>query len=81
MIGRTCALHAVLSWVQSKAGKARVDMTQGTAFLVMPFGCKVSFVTLWDGRRGDGPGGTEHLVELARKLTGRQPVLIDPATL
>jgi tetratricopeptide (TPR) repeat protein len=42
---------------------------------------KVSFITLWDGKPGDGPGGTEHLVELVRKLTGRQPVLIDPATL
>jgi hypothetical protein len=42
---------------------------------------KVSFITLWDGKPGDGPGGTQHMVELVRKLTGRQPVLIDPATL
>jgi len=42
---------------------------------------KVSFITLWDGKPGDGPGGTEQIVELVRKLTGRQPVLIDPSTL
>lgn len=42
---------------------------------------KVSFVTLWDGKPGDGPGGSEHMVGLVRKLTGRQPVIIDPATL
>jgi hypothetical protein len=36
---------------------------------------------LWDGKPGDNPGGTEHMVELVRKLTGRQPVLIDPTTL
>ena len=42
---------------------------------------KVSFVTLWDGKAGDGPGGAENMVALVRKLTGRQPAIIDPATL
>ena len=42
---------------------------------------RVSFVTLWDGAPGDGPGGTEDMVELVRKLTGRQPIIIDPKTL
>jgi hypothetical protein len=42
---------------------------------------RTSFITLWDGGSGDGPGGTEHMVALVRKLTGRQPVIIDPATL
>jgi hypothetical protein len=42
---------------------------------------KISYVTLWDGKPGDGPGDAEHMVELIRKLTGRQPVIIDPATL
>lgn len=42
---------------------------------------KVSFVALWDGKPGDGPGGTDNMVELVRKLTGRQPTIIDPATL
>ncbi len=42
---------------------------------------KVSFLTLWDGKPGDGPGGTERMVELIRQLTGRQPIVIDPATL
>jgi hypothetical protein len=42
---------------------------------------KVSFVTLWDGKAGDGPGGTEHMANLVRDLTGRRPIVIDPATL
>ena len=42
---------------------------------------KSCFVTLWDGAPGDGPGGTENMVELVRKLTGRQPIIIDPANL
>jgi hypothetical protein len=42
---------------------------------------RVSFVTLWDGAPGDGPGGTETMVELVRKLTGHQPIVIDPKTL
>jgi tetratricopeptide (TPR) repeat protein len=42
---------------------------------------KTSFVTLWDGAPGDGPGGTENMVELVRTLTGRQPIIIDPANL
>ena len=42
---------------------------------------KASFVTLWDGEPGDGPGGTENMVELVRKLTGRQPIIIDTANL
>ena len=35
-------------------------------------GC-TSFVTLWDGEPGDGPGGTQHMVEIVRELTGHQP--------
>jgi hypothetical protein len=42
---------------------------------------KNSFITLWNGEPGDGPGGTQNMVELVRKLTGRQPIIIDPATL
>ena len=42
---------------------------------------RASFITLWNGEPGDGPGGTQNMVELVRKLTGRQPVIIDPATL
>jgi tetratricopeptide (TPR) repeat protein len=42
---------------------------------------KVSFVTLWDGKAGDGPGGAENMVALVRGLTGRQPAVIDPASL
>ncbi len=42
---------------------------------------KASFVTLWNGEPGDGPGGTQHMVELVRKLTGRQPEIINPADL
>ena len=42
---------------------------------------KVSFVTLWDGAPGDGPGGTVHMANLVRESTGRRPTVIDPATL
>jgi tetratricopeptide (TPR) repeat protein len=42
---------------------------------------RVSFITLWNGEPGDGPGGTQNMIELVRKLTGRQPIVIDPATL
>jgi len=42
---------------------------------------RTSFVTLWNGEPGDGPGGTQHMVEIVRKLTGHQPLIIDPATL
>jgi hypothetical protein len=42
---------------------------------------KTSFVTLWDGEPGDGPVGTQHMVELVRKLTGRQSEIIEPTTL
>jgi tetratricopeptide (TPR) repeat protein len=42
---------------------------------------KVSYLTLWDNNPGDGPGGAQHMVELVRKLTSRQPVIIDLATL
>jgi hypothetical protein len=44
-------------------------------------GTRVSFLALWDGRVGDGPGGTEHMVELMRRQTGRRPTIIDPAML
>ena len=42
---------------------------------------KASCIALWNGEPGDGPGGTQNMVELVRKLTGRQPIIIDPATL
>jgi len=42
---------------------------------------KVSSIALWDGAPGDGPGGTQNMVELVRQLTGRQPIVIDPTTL
>jgi hypothetical protein len=42
---------------------------------------RVSFIALWNGDAGDGPGGTEHMVDLVHKLTGRRPQIIDPATM
>jgi len=36
---------------------------------------------LWDGEPGDGPGGTQHMVETMRALTGRQPEIINPKVL
>ena len=40
---------------------------------------KMSFITVWNGEPGDGPGGTQHMVELVSELTGRHPEIIDPA--
>ena len=40
---------------------------------------RASFVAVWNGEPGDGPGGTQHMVELVSKLTGRNPEIIDPA--
>jgi tetratricopeptide (TPR) repeat protein len=42
---------------------------------------RASFITLWNGEGGDGPGGTQNMFEHVRKLTGRQPIIIDPAAL
>lgn len=42
---------------------------------------KTFFVTLWNGEPGDGPGGTQHMVEIIHRLTGRHPEIIDPRTL
>ncbi len=40
---------------------------------------KMSFITVWNGEPGDGPGGTQHMVELVSTRTGRNPEIIDPA--
>ena len=41
---------------------------------------KVRFICLWDGKGGDGPGGTKHLYEEVLKLSGKAYV-IDTNTL
>lgn len=38
-------------------------------------------ITLWDGKGKDGPGGTQHMIERIREITGRAPENIDPASL
>ena len=38
---------------------------------------RLSFVALWNGKPGDGPGATEHMVDLVRQLTGKAPDVID----
>jgi hypothetical protein len=42
---------------------------------------RASLIALWDGEPDDGPEGPQNMVELVRKLTGRQPLIIDLATL
>jgi hypothetical protein len=32
---------------------------------------KLAFICLWDGRGGDGPGGTQHMMQEAKRRTGR----------
>jgi tetratricopeptide (TPR) repeat protein len=36
---------------------------------------KVRFVSLWDGQKGDGPGGTEDMVNTVRKYSGEVHIL------
>ena len=48
-------------------GRARVLGRSGLAAGVQ----KVRFITLWNGGGGDGPGGTAHMVEEVKRLTGR----------
>ena len=36
---------------------------------------KVCFVSLWDGRKGDGAGGTEDMVATVRKYSGEVHIL------
>jgi hypothetical protein len=40
----------------------------------------VTLIVLWDGKGGDGPGGTSDMVKLAERR-GVKAVRIDPATL
>lgn len=42
---------------------------------------RVSFLTVWDGQVGDGPGGTRDMIELVRQFTGQQPWIINPKDL
>jgi len=32
---------------------------------------KVRFICLWDGKGGDGSGGTKHMADVVRKRSGR----------
>jgi tetratricopeptide (TPR) repeat protein len=41
----------------------------------------VHFICLWDGQGGDAAGGTQHMVEQVKRLTGRKPSIIDPANM
>ena len=35
----------------------------------------VNFLCLWDGKRGDGPGGTEHMYREVKKRSGKVHVI------
>jgi len=35
----------------------------------------MTLIALWDGRKGDSPGGTEHMVEAARERNARIDIL------
>ncbi len=36
---------------------------------------KLRFIALWDGKAGDGPGGTKHMIETAEKNLGQVAIL------
>jgi hypothetical protein len=40
---------------------------------------RTAFIAVWHGEAGDGPGGTQNMVEHVKMITGRQPIIIDPA--
>jgi hypothetical protein len=42
---------------------------------------QVTGVLLWDRKFADGPGGTQHMHDLIARVTGRKPIVIDPASL
>ncbi len=42
---------------------------------------KASFLCLWDGRGGDGPGGVQHMHDLVEQLSGRKPEVVRPQDL
>jgi hypothetical protein len=41
----------------------------------------VQLIALWDGSGGGGRGGTSDFVERARRISGREPEIIDPKDL
>ena len=46
-------------------------------YTALPYGVdKVRFICLWDGKKGDGPGGTAHMYEEVKERTG-QVIWID----
>jgi hypothetical protein len=36
---------------------------------------KIRFIALWDGKAGDGPGGTKHMIESVRQQLGQVRIL------
>jgi hypothetical protein len=43
-------------------------------------GVNTTLIALWDGEQGDGPGGTKHMIELAR-ARGAQTIVLDTKAL
>jgi hypothetical protein len=41
----------------------------------------VQLIALWDGSGGGGRGGTSDFVERARRISDREPEIIDPKSL
>ncbi|MDZ4799345.1 MAG: tetratricopeptide repeat-containing protein [Bryobacteraceae bacterium] len=67
-------------WMRNLSG---YDVWQRTNIWLMEEGLScgaraLSLLALWDGKAGDGPGGTKDLVDLARKY-GIQVTIRDPA--
>jgi hypothetical protein len=65
-------------WLQ---GKANYDIWQRNNLWMLHNALalgrdKVTLIALWDGKAGDGPGGTEHMVEKAQ-ARGAKVVILD----
>ena len=69
-------------WLQ---GKANYDIWQRNNLWMLHNALalgrdRVTLIALWDGKTGDGPGGTEHMVDKAR-ARGAKIVILDTKTL
>ncbi len=69
-------------WLQ---GKANYDIWQRNNLWMLHNALalgrdKVTLIALWDGKKGDGPGGTEHMVEKAQ-ARGAKVVILETKTL
>jgi tetratricopeptide (TPR) repeat protein len=73
-----CDTEKLPSWLQGKKGYS-IWVRNNLWLLNIALktgGMHMSLIALWDGKGGDGPGGTEHMVKEARQR-GAKVIIID----